>query len=213
MQRNTRKGKQNETKRNEAKRNERKQNETKWNGTFVHNVIRKCVPGEISSVTITIPRVEPFRANVVIRTGRTGGPAVRVTRSFQNTLRQHLRARRSTRAARPRRPFSVASAPGNASARRAAAAQLLLHIPGEARTSRTARFRRRRERRRSSQVAAVTFGFSRRALTGVGRPTRAGRTAISEGTNALSRPPTPAGPLPSGPGALDMGAQRSLRDL
>ncbi len=89
--------------------------------------------------------------------------------------------------------------PENASARRAAAAQLLLHIPEvrEARTSRTARFRTRRKRRRSSQVTAIAFGVSRRVLAKVGQPARAGRMAISEGRNALNRPPTQGGPLPS----------------
>ena len=124
-------------------------------------------------------------------------------------MRQHLGARRSTRAARPRRSGFFPHAhflsrqhafhPGNASARRAAAAQLLLHIPEvrEARTSRTARFRTRRKRRRKSQVTAIAFGVSRRVLANVEQPAQAGRMAISEGRNECNRPPTPGGPLPS----------------
>ena len=64
------------------------------------------------------------------------------------------------------------------------AAQLVVRAqPGEIRTLRTARFRRRRARFCSSGATAVALGASRRVLVWARRPARAGTMAICVGRN------------------------------
>ncbi len=65
--------------------------------------------------------------------------------------------------------------------------------PGDARTSRTARFRRRRAQFSSSPAAAVTFGASQRVLAGVREATQPGPMAICDNGNAVVLPRKVAG--------------------